>query len=228
MIRRTPKREAFMMTNPLHQLPEGSAPTKELMKYLPQFSLAERDRRWAAARRRMATAGIDVLLLIGNDFFWDMGMVNLRYLTQIGSKLGGYALFFLDDDPVVWNSNLPHMYSPTNIHLSTQEWVHDIRVSEGVPGIAAELRARGSDKARIGLAAFSSTIVTIPTILHAEMVALERELPNATFIQAGWILEELRTIKSEEEIAMLARAGEIARKTVDTMIKVARPGDLPG
>ena len=213
-----------MVTSPLHQLPEGSAPTKELMKYLPQFSLAERDRRWAAARRRMATAGIDVLLLIGNDFFWDMGMVNLRYLTQIGSKLGGYALFFLDDDPVVWNSNLPHMHRPTNIHLSTQEWVRDIRLSEGIPGIAAELRARGYDKARIGLAAFSSTIVTIPSLLHGEMVALERELPNATLVQAGWVLEELRMVKSEEEITMLTKASEIARRTVDTMIKVARPG----
>ena len=213
-----------MIPKPLHQLPEGSAPTKELLKYLPQLSLAERDRRWAGIRRRMAMAGIDVLLLVGNDIFWDMGMVNLRYLTQIGSKLGGYALFFLDGDPVVWNSNLPHMHRPTNIHLSTQEWVHDIRVSEGIPGVAAELRARGYDTARIGLAAFSSTIVTIPTILHADMLLLDRELPNATFVQAGWLLEELRTIKSEEEIAMLARAGEIARKTVQTMIECAHPG----
>lgn len=213
-----------MVPKLLHQLPEGAVPTKELMKYLPQLSLAERDRRWASARQLMATAGIDVLLLIGHDIFWDMGMVNLRYLTQVGSKMGANALFFMDEDPVVWNTNMPHVQRPTNIHLSTQEWVRDIRLGEGMPGVAAELRAHGYEKARIGVVAFSSAIMTIPTILHGEMVALERELPNATFVQAGWLLEQLRLIKSEEEIAMLAKAGEVARKTVSAMIESARPG----
>lgn len=213
-----------MVANPVHDLPEGAQPTKELLKYLPQFSLTERDRRWASARQRMATAGIDVLLLIGHDTFWDMGMVNLRYLTQVGSKMGAYALFFLDEDPVVWNTSLPHIQRPTNIHLSTQEWVRDIRLGAGIPGIAAEICARGYDKARIGLAGFSSAIMTMPTIFHAEMLALERELPNTTLVQAGWLLEQMRMIKSEEELAMLARAAEIARKTVDAMIRCARPG----
>ncbi|MEK7878407.1 MAG: M24 family metallopeptidase, partial [candidate division NC10 bacterium] len=90
--------------------------------------------------------------------------------------------------------------------------------------VAAELRARGYERGQIGLAAFSSAIVTIPTILHGEMVALERELPTATFVPAGWLLEQMRLIKSEEEIRMLARAGEVARKTVDAMIRTARPG----
>jgi Xaa-Pro aminopeptidase len=213
-----------MVANPLHQLPERSAPTKELMKYLPQLSLAERDRRWASARQRMATAGIDALLLIGHDTFWDMGMVNLRYLTHIGSKMGAYALFFMDEDPIVWNTNLPHIQRPTNIHLSTQEWVHDIRMGAGIPAAAAELRARGYEKARIGLVSFSSAIMTMPTILHGEMVALQRELPNATLVQADWLVEQMRLVKSEEEIAMLRKASEIARKVVQTMIDCARPG----
>ena len=80
------------------------------------------------------------------------------------------------------------------------------------------------DGSKLGLVGFSSTIQTAPTILHADVVALERLLPQATFIDASWILEEMRMVKSEEEIDMLRKAGKIARKVVDAMVNTARPG----
>lgn len=204
--------------------PEGAAPTRELMKYVPQLSLSERDRRWREVRARMAEAGIEALFLVGNDAFFGMGTVNLRYLTQVGSVFGGYALFFADEDPIVWNSNQPQMQRPTNPYLGTQEWVSDIRQNQGAASVAAELRDRGLDRSTIGLAPFSSTLVTIPLIMQAEMEALHRELPNAQLVDAGGFLQELRLIKSPEEIGLLAEASKIARKAVDAMIQTAKPG----
>jgi len=67
---------------PTHPLPKGAKATKELLKYVPQLSLKERDRRWDGIRKKMMLANIDVLLFMGNDAFWDMGMVNLRYVTH--------------------------------------------------------------------------------------------------------------------------------------------------
>ncbi|TAN26572.1 MAG: aminopeptidase P family protein [Actinomycetota bacterium] len=204
--------------------PIGAAPTRELLQYIPQLSLAERDRRWSEVRTRMASKGIDALLLVGNDSFFGMGTVNLRYLTQVGSVFGGYALFQADDDPVVWNSNQPQMQRPTNPYLGTQEWVSDIRINHGVEAVAGELRDRGLEKATIGLAPFSSTLVTIPLIFQAEMESLRRELPSARVLDAASILQELRQIKSPEEISLLTSAAQIARKAVDAMITTAKPG----
>ena len=114
---------------PPSPLPEGAKPTKDLLKYLPQLSLKERDRRWDGIRKKMLLANIDVLLFLGNDAFFDMGMVNLRYVMQVGSKLGAHALFFIDRDPILWHSR-PHTNRPTNMHLHTQQWVSDFRIHD--------------------------------------------------------------------------------------------------
>lgn len=204
--------------------PKGAAPTRELLKYIPQLSLGERDRRWSAVRARMAALGIDALFLVGNDSFFGMGTVNLRYLTQVGSVFGGYAVFLANEDPIIWNSNQPQMQRPTNPYLGTQEWVSDIRINHGIAAVAAELREKGLERGTIGFAPFSSTLVTIPLIFAEEMESLRSELPNARLLDAGEILQELRVIKSAEEITLLSKAAQIARKAVDAMIATAKPG----
>jgi Xaa-Pro aminopeptidase len=171
----------------------------------------------------MLLAGVDVLLILGNDIWFDMGMANLRYLTQIGSKTGAHGVFFLDRDPIVWNAR-PHSSRPTNMHLLTQEWVSDIRPVSGAADVAAAIRESGLGKGRIGLVGYGNAIVTTATLLHGDVLAYRTELPGFDFIDANWTVERARLIKSDEEIAMLVKAGAIARKTVDTMIAAARPG----
>jgi Xaa-Pro aminopeptidase len=206
-----------------HELPVDATATKELLRYRPQLSLKERDRRWEGIRKKMVFAQIDALLFMTNDTFWDMGTVNLRYVAQVGSKIAAHALFFLDREPIIWNGLL-HMNRPTNLHLSTQDWVSDFRPYEGPGVVAAAMREAGLDNARIGLVGFGSHIITTPTFFHGHILAYEKELPNCQFIEANWILEEMRLIKSDEELAMLAEAGKHARRTVDTLIEFSRPG----
>ena len=59
---------------------------------------------------------------------------------------------------------------------------------------------------------------------HGQVTALEKLLPNAQLIEAGWLIEEMRMVKSEEEIGILRKAGGIARKMIDAMVESARPG----
>jgi Xaa-Pro aminopeptidase len=206
-----------------HKLPAGAKATRELLKYRPQLSLAERDRRWDGIRKKMVFAQVDALLFMTNDTFWDMGAVNLRYVTQVGSKIGAHALFFVDRDPIIWNALL-HMNRPLNMHLSTQEWVSDFRPYLGPAEVADALREAGLQNARIGLVGFGSHIITTPTFFHGHITAYEKELPGSQFVEANWILEEMRLIKSDEELSLLANAGALARKTVDTLIEFSRPG----
>ena len=140
--------------------------TRELLKYIPQLPLEERDRRWDRLRKKMVMADVEALVFLGNDIYWGMGMSNIRYVFQVGSNIGADGLFCLDGEPVVWNT-LPHMNRPTSHYLSIQEWINDIRDRGGMGAIAAELRARGLDSSRVGLVSFSSSVQTTPTLLHA-------------------------------------------------------------
>src|SRR6266478_6115173 len=130
-------------------LPEGvkAAP---LFDFMPQLSLAERDRRWDRARKKMLMAGYDALVFLGNDIYWGMGMANMRYLLQVDSQIGADGLFPLTGEPVVWNA-VPHMNRPTNMYLSIQKWVQDFRARGGLAAVADEMRSRGLDRSRIGL-----------------------------------------------------------------------------
>ena len=74
------------------------------------------------------------------------------------------------------------------------------------------------------MVSFSSTIVTTPTLFHGDAVNYQKELPHCRFIEANWVLEQMRLIKSEEEIAMLAKAGDIGRKTTEALVAYSRPG----
>jgi len=204
-------------------IPEGAAPNRELMRYMPQMSLEERDRRWDRVRKKMLMAGAEALIFLGNDIYWGMGMANMRYVLQVDSQMGADAFFPLEGNPVVWYS-IPHMNRPTSMYLSIQNWVKDFRNRGGMAAIAAEVRARGMDRAKLGLIGFSSTIQTTPTLLHADVVNLQKELPNATFVDLSNLLQEMRMVKSEEEIGMLRNAGKVARKVVDAMLNHARPG----
>jgi len=203
-------------------LPEGVTPTRELLQYFPQLSIRERDRRWREMRKRMLFAGIDTLLFIGNDIFWDCGMANIRYMFEVGSKMGAIVLFPMEGEPAVWHS-ISHMSRPMDAHLARQEWVKDFRPLFGLAPVIDEIEQRGLHRGRIGLVGFANTIYK-STLLHGDVVGLEKGLPNADVVDVSWMLQEMRLIKSEEEIGVLRTAGKIARKVVDTMLEFPKPG----
>ena len=192
-------------------IPEGARATRVPSKYIPQIPLSERDRRWDRARKAMLMAGMDAFILLGNDIYWGMGMANMRYMFQVDAHLGGNGLFPLHGEPVVW-TGVPHMNRPTNPYLSLNDWVRDFRTLGGMAVIADEVRQRGLDKSKLGLIGFSSTIQTTPTLLHQDVLTLQKLLPQAELIDASHILQDMRMVKSEAEIEILRGAGKIARK----------------
>lgn len=205
-------------------IPPNAKATRELLNYMPQMPIEERNRRWDRLRKKMIHAKLDAVLLLGNDISAGSGMGNLRYLLQVGTGFGADALFPLDGDPVVW-TNVAHMNRPTTLYLSTQEWVEDFRAKGGPPALADEITHRGLDRSRIGLVGFSSFLQTQPTFLHHDILGIEKLLPNVQFVDATPMLSEMRFTKSEAEIDMMRQAGRIARKTVDAMLASCRPGD---
>jgi Xaa-Pro aminopeptidase len=194
----------------------------ELFDFVPHLSLSERDRRWAELRRRMVFRGLDCLIFFGNDAAFGRGMVNFRYITHFASAMGGFAIFPLDGDPIIF-SGPPHLHVPYNSYRSLQNWVEDIRPNTGVNTVIDCIKKMGLDRGRIGIVAYS-TANAAHTLPYYNYTKLNEGLSNATFSDETVLLEEMRQVKSSEEIAFLQKASQIARKKIDAMIEATRPG----
>ena len=195
-------------------------------EYLPQLSLAERDRRWAAVWEAMILHQLDCLLVMGDDRAFGQGDANVRYLTQMtGQRMGSAVVFPLEGTPVAFASP-PHMHDkPFPVYRAFNDWITETRSLGGLKPIIEALKAAGCEKGTIGLVGFQGAGPYASNLFSREQVELlTTELPRARFVEATPLLERLRTIKGPEEIAMLKRSGEISRRKIEAMIRMARPG----
>ena len=193
----------------------------DLRPYTPQVSLQERDRRWQAVRKEMEAQGLDCLVVWGNTISQGLGMINVRYLTQIGSWHGGIALFPREGEVSVFTSP-PHMNRPHSAYLAAQDWVQDIRPFS-LKGVIEEIKSRGFERGKLGMVTYGN-VVAGNNLTYHDYVALTTALPEASFVDVSRIIETLRRVKSPEEIALLEESGRIARLTVEAMIEMAAPG----
>lgn len=188
---------------------------------LPSCSLGERDRRWGAVRERMAQRRIDALVVWGTDDAWGMAKANLRYLTQVPGQEFGIGLFLRDDPPTVW-SDLPHKHEPYNVYSIYQDWTEDVRTFTGMDAIADAIADHGLDESRIGIVGSASHLSGL-SIPHSQYVRLKTRLPGAELVECTDLVEQARMVKSDEELAYLREAGEIASRMAERLMD-AEPG----
>lgn len=84
------------------------------------------------------------------------------------------------------------------------------------PDVFRSLGITGT-KLRIGVASFLDTSVTIYN-------AIREAFPDAELVEAGYIMTELRQIKSENELACLREGYRIAQLATDAVIAEIHPG----
>lgn len=195
-------------------------------EYLPQLSLMERDRRWAAVWEAMIVHQLDCLLLMGDDRMFGQGDANVRYLTQLsGQRMGSIVIFPLEGAPVVFAAP-PHMHDkPFPVYRAFNDWVTETRPLSGLPPVVGALKTAGCEKGAIGLVGFQGAGPYASNMFSREQTHfLSTEMPHARFVEATPLLERIRTIKSPEEIEMLRRSGEISRMKISSMVDMARPG----
>ena len=186
------------------------------------LSTDERERRWREVRWRMDHAGFDALLVWGNESKWQAGLANNRYLS--GRVAPGCILFPLDGEPVIW-SGFPHDVTPYGALAGG--WISDTRAGQQTTrDIVNTLIDRKYQHANIGIVGFGQTRPRVipEAVPYQQFSEIESGLPSARFIDAGWLLEQARLVKSDEEIALLRRAGELAKQMALAMKETARPG----
>lgn len=189
----------------------------------PTFSLAERDRRWALVRSKMAEQGIAAIICLTSGAQYRMAHV--RYLTQLDDGEEDTAVVFpLEGEPTAWSGRAGAWPSGN--------WFSDIRGREGRfwgRNVGGRLKELGLDGATIGVASLRGSILADGRnpegqAGHGSLQAVQEQVPRARLVDATALLGECRYIKSAEEIAFLEQGMKIAQAVLDSLLQHARPG----
>jgi Xaa-Pro aminopeptidase len=177
----------------------------EVVYEVPMMSLAERARRWNAVRERMAEEGLDCLLAHAGG-----GSLSALYLTQI--DMDGLAVFPAEGEPT--------FLLPTDrwLHWAqrSQQWVRDVRAVRDPAATAGQLLDEAGAR-RVG-------VVDAKGMAAGAHQALMNAVSDYETTDASSLVYGFRLIKSDEEIAMMQRAAEIADTAIDTLLATARVG----
>jgi Xaa-Pro aminopeptidase len=125
-------------------------------------------------------------------------------------------------DPILWIKfafDLPR--------AKAKSWLEDVRacagedVGEVIGKCADEIRALKLEASRIGLVGTDLAVDELSFTFREQMC---RQLPKAQFVPASNIVNDLRLIKSPNEIALLRQCAQVAEVGVDSLRKAIRPG----
>jgi len=188
-------------------------------------SEAERDRRYKAVREAMKEQGLDALIVWGDSGKWDWHHANTHYLSQVGGDGSESLMVFpLEGEPDL-SIKTAGAYMIKN-WMEYGSWISDLKGPEG--GNWSKAAIRGLEKLKL-----TTATIGIPGMVGERdpiifpspfYTALCEELPGANFKDASGLIENIRAIKSPEEIALMERSHEIGEAAIDTMAEVARPG----
>lgn len=189
------------------------------------ISTAELERRWRAIRAAMAAQGIDVLVAQGNNDFVG-GYV--KYLTDISAP-NGYPLtvvFPRDNDMSVVSQGPFGLDRRTD---GADPALRGVGRVFGTPSYASvhytstydaecALQAlTGFEGAKIGL--LGPAAISFATVDY-----LKRHLSRARFVDASELVDEIKAVKSPEEIALVRRMTAMQDAAAWAVSKALRPG----
>lgn len=187
-----------------------------------ELSLHERDRRYTRIRASMRERGLEALIIWGSSAKWDSKTANIRYISQIGGNgEEAMAIFPLEGEPTVF------LWSPIMREewLESQRWVRDLRARR--PNwsevVVERLREMGLDSACLGVVGLEGREPEgdIPYVTYNRIL---EGCPRARFENATGLLEEIRLVKSEEEIAVIREAMRIGDEATEVLYRMSRPG----
>jgi Xaa-Pro aminopeptidase len=177
-----------------------------------QLSLAERDRRYSLIREKLKEKNVDCVIVSGSNLF---------YLTN-GLQGERYGLLPTDNGlpTVVITTRLLADIS-NEVLLNSQEWIKDIRPGRDASPLIARIKELRLEKGTIGFGGLG-----FGEISHGSYSQLQSAFPSAKLVDVSDVFNDVRTIKSEEEIALIDMANRVFDAAVRRVHEVARPGML--
>ena len=175
----------------------------------PRFSEAEFARRYSAIREAMKRDNVDALLISGAR-----GSSEVNYLSNYLAQSPCWLLFPRDGDATVFIHFFNHQPC-----AKAQSVIEDVRWygPMPMPTIVDEIRKRGLDKGRIGL-------VSMRAMAFGHVTELQRQFPEAQFVEFGPQFGRIRRVRSEEELVCLRKSGYLTDLACEALENNLRAG----
>jgi Xaa-Pro dipeptidase len=192
-----------------------------ISKDFPVLSLRERDRRMARTRELLKREGLSGLVLGGLTSREQYD----AYLTNDYAE--GIVILPADGEPtyISWMEGRVMRQKEAKARGITP-WIEDMRVGVDGPTLAAVIREKGLDRARLGVVGLESRGPAemngyIPYSLWLKVLTA---LPKAEFVEISAPFAAMMLVKSEEELVMMRRSAAIGEEACKVMLDMARPG----
>jgi Xaa-Pro aminopeptidase len=175
----------------------------------PRFSDAEYGRRYRAIRDAMQQENLDAILISGAR-----GSSEVHYLSNYLAQSPCWLLFPREDDAAVFIHFFNHQPC-----AKAQSVVEDVRWYGPTPmrTLAEEIRRRNLTKSRVGL-------VTMRAMAYGHVTELQRQFPEAEFVEFGPQFGRIRRVRSEEELVYLRKSGYLTDLACEALENNLRPG----
>lgn len=174
----------------------------------PSFSPEEIARRHAAVRALAARHGARGVVLYGAGRWHS----DVQYLSNWPGGREGYVVLPLEGEPVLLAQLYNHVPLAQRLSL-----IPDTRWAgpNSIETVAGCVRELGLERARIGL------IGALPYPAYERLKGL---LPEAEFLDLSRDFQQLRLIRSEEELRFFRVAAELTDRAIDALERELRPG----
>src|SRR5688572_4524134 len=175
----------------------------------PCFSDNEYSRRYNAIRDAMKRENLDAILISGAR-----GSSEVAYLSNYQAQSPCWLIFPREGDATVFIHFFNHQAC-----AKAQSIVEDVRWygPTPIPTLVEEIRKRGLSRRKIGL-------VSLRAMSYGHVTELQRQFPEAEFVEFGPQFGRIRRVRSHEELTYLRKSGYLTDLACEALEKNLRPG----
>ncbi len=174
----------------------------------PGFSEAEFARRYTTVRTAMQQADLSALVIYGTVSAYNEVLYLSNFLTTRETLL----VFPSEGEPTLFVQMFNHVPNARQIaQISDVRWGG----TDTAVTTANNLLERGLAESRIGV---------VGMIPFKQYELIKRELPRATLVDFTPHFQQLRLIKSNEEIEFLRKGAEFSDKAIEALEREVHPG----
>ena len=190
------------------------------------ISTVELERRWAATRAAMEVAGIDVLIAQANNDF--MGGY-VKWLTDLPGTQGYFSTVVFPRDSgmiVIGQGGFGHDVALLPEGDGMRRGVARVMTcpSYATVGFGHRYEADLTLKALAPFASGTVGMVGVATLPWVLIDTLKRELPAASFVDASDLVDRIKAIKSDEEIARFRATASMQDAAMAAAFATFAPG----
>jgi ectoine hydrolase len=185
----------------------------------PRFSRAEYDQRIAKTRAAMAARGIELLIVTDpSNMGWLTGYDGWSFYVH------QCVLLAPDGEPLWYGRGQDANGARRTVFMADEQIIgypdHYVQSTERHPMdyLAGILESRGWDRRRLGVEMDNYYFSA------ACLAALERHLPNASFVDATGLVNWQRAVKSPTELEYMRRAARIVEAMHARILELVEPG----